>query len=180
MTAAGAIAATTAAINSARRKGIDAVGALVFAEIVAALAIMIFVRDERLLLIRPSIYTAVASIFLFASALSGKPLTYEGARTMAAKGGPARLAAYERTWETSADFRRTHRLVTFGFSLALAADSILRVVIVYTAPIQLSEWLSNVPHLSAMVILILSSALAGRRFSRLVDEQIAAEKAAAK
>lgn len=175
-TAAGAIAALSTAINSIRRKGIDAVGALVFAEILAAIAMMVFVRDERLLLIRPSIYTGLASIFLITSAFSGKPLTYAGARTMAARGGPARLAAYERTWQSSPDFRRTHMLVTLGFGVALAADSVLRVVIVYTAPVQRSEWLSNVPHLTAMAIMIVSSALAGRRFSRLVDEQIAAEK----
>jgi hypothetical protein len=176
MTAAGAISALSAGISSIRRKGLDAVGALVFAEILVAIAIMILVREERLLLIRPSIYTAVASVFLLVSAFSGKPLSYAGARTMAARGGAARIAAYERTWQTSADFRRTHFWVTLGFGVALAVDSLLRVVIVYQAPIRRSEWLSNVPHLAAMVLMISTSALAGRRFSRLVDEQIAAEK----
>jgi hypothetical protein len=177
MTAAGSIAALAAAINSLRRKGIDAIGLFVFAEIAAGIAIMVFMRDSRLLLIRPSIYTAVASIFLTASALSGRPLTYPGARTMAARGGAARLAAYEQTWQTSPEFRRTHVLVTLGFGLCLAVDSVLRVIIVYHAPLERAAWLSNVPHTTALILMFITSALAGRRFSRLVDEQVAAERA---
>lgn len=175
MTVAGGIAALSAAINSFRRRGLDAVGLLVFTEILAAIAIMVFVRDARLLLIRPSIYTAVAAVFLIASACSGRPLTYAGARTMAARDGEARRAAFERTWQSSPDFRRTHFMVTLGFGLCLTVDSVLRVIIVYHAPLERSAWLSNVPHLTAMILMFITSALAGRRFSRLVDEQIASE-----
>jgi len=175
MTAAGIIAALSAATNSIRRKGLDPVGLLVLAEIVTAIALMFFMRDSRLLLIRPSLYTAVASVFMIASALSGRPLTYAGARIMAARGGEARLVAYERTWQTSTEFRRTHFWVTLGFGLCLAVDSVLRVIIVYSAPLERAAWLSNVPHMTALILFFITSALAGRRFSRLVDEQVAAQ-----
>lgn len=177
MTAAGMIAALTAAINSFRRKGIDAVGLLILAEIAAMIATMVFMRDSRLPMARPSIYTAVASIFMIVSAFSGRPLTYAGARVMAARGGDARLVAYERTWQTSPEFRRTHFWVTLAFGLCFAADSMLRVIIVYCAPLERAAWLSNVPHITALILIFITSALAGRRFSRLVDEQIAAESA---
>jgi hypothetical protein len=177
MTAAGMIAALTAAINSFRRKGIDAVGLLILAEIAAMIATMVFMRDSRLAMVRPSIYVAVASIFMIVSAFSGRPLTYAGARVMAARGGDARLVAYERTWQTSPEFRRTHFWVTLAFGLCLAADSMLRVIIVYCAPLERAAWLSNVPHMTALILMLITSALAGRRFSRLVDEQIAAESA---
>ncbi len=91
---------------------------------------------------------------------------------MAASGGPARLAAFERTGDKSAEFRPTHRRLTIGFGVALAADSILRIVIVYGTPVDRSAWLSNVPHVTAMVLMIGISALAGRKSSRLVDEQM--------
>ena len=177
MTAAGIIAALSAAINSMQRKGIDAVGLFVLAEIATAIAVTVLMRDSRLLLIRPSIYTAVASFFLIASALSGRPLTYAGARTMAARGGEARLAAYERTWHSSVEFRRTHFWVTLGFGLCLAVDSVLRVIIVYGTPVERAAWLSNVPHMAALVLFFITSALSGRRFSRLVDEQVALQNA---
>ncbi len=170
LTIAGVVSASSTLINTVKRKGLDAVGMLVLLEIAASLAIVLFVRDQRLMLIRPSIYTAVASVYLMYSAIFSQPLTYAGSRHMAAQGGPARLAAFERTWEKSAEFRRTHRFVTFGFGVGLAVDSVLRVIIVYHAPLTRSAWLSNVPHLTAMMLFIGISALAGRRFSRLVDQ----------
>ena len=176
MTVAGIIAAGSTAINSIRRKGLDTLGLLVLAEIVTAIALMVFVRDSRLLLIRPSIYTAVVSVFMIASAFSGQPLTYAGARIMAARKGEARLAAFERTWQSSIEFRRTHFWVTLGFGLCFAVDSALRVIIVYSVPPERAMWLSNVPHVTALILFFISSALAGRRFSRLVEEQIAAEQ----
>jgi hypothetical protein len=59
--------------------------------------------------------------------------------------------------------------VTFGFGLALVADSVLRVVIVYCYPVERSAWLSNVPHVVAIILIIAASALAGRTFKRLVE-----------
>jgi len=169
-TIAGVVSACSTLVNTVRKRGIDSVGLLVLFEIVASIAIFLFVRDPRLMLVRPSVYTAVASVYLIYSALFSQPLTYAGSRQIAAQGGPARLAAFKRAWEQSAEFRRTHRLLTFGFGVGLGIDSILRVIIVYHAPVARSAWLSNVPHLSAMVLFIISSALAGRRFSRLVDQ----------
>ncbi len=172
MTIAGVVAGLSAGINTLRRGKLDAVGALVLAEITVSLLLMIFVRDQRLMLIRPSFYTAMAAVFLVSSAFVGHPLTFTGSRQMAAAGGPARLAAFERTWEKSAEFRQTHRRLSFCFGVALALDSILRIVIVYRAPLERSAWLSNVPHVTAIVLMVICSAIAGRKFGRLVDEQM--------
>ncbi len=172
LTAAGLAAAANTVFNTVKKRGLDALGLLVVLELVVSVAIIVFVRDQRLLLARPSFYTAAAAVYLAFSAIVGRPLTYAGSRHLAAQGGPARIAAYERAWKNSAAFRRTHTAVTIGFSVAFAIDSVLRVVIVYTAPAARAAWLSNVPHVVATVVLIGVSALAGRRFSRLVDEQM--------
>jgi hypothetical protein len=172
LTAGGVMAAGSTAVNTIRKKGLDAIGGLVVVEIVASILMQVLLRDPRLLLIRPSFYTGLAAIYLMISAFGPKPLSYVGSRPMAAAGGPKRVAAFERAWERSAEFRRTHRAVTFGIGTALAADSILRVVVVYSFPLERSAWLSNVPHLTAVVLIILVSAMAGRRFARLVDEQM--------
>ncbi len=174
LTAGGCVAAVTTTVNTIRRKGLDALGGLVVAEIGVSIALMVFVRDARLMLIRPSFYTGIAAVYLMISAIAGKPLSYAGSRPMAAKGGPERLAAYERAWERSALFRRTHRMISFGFGVGLALDSILRVIIVYSYSIDRAAWLSNVPHTVAIVLMVALSAMGGRRFSRLVDEQMPA------
>jgi len=172
MTAAGAAAGVSTAINTYRRRGIDRVGLLVVLELAAAITIMVFVHDERLMLIRPSIYTAIAAVYLIISGIVGRPLTYAGSRVMAARGGPERIAAFERTWDKSPAFRHTHIAVTIAFGICLAIDSILRVIIVYHFPVDRAACLSNVPHMTAIALMIVTSALAGRRFSRLVDEQM--------
>jgi hypothetical protein len=170
LTAGGLVAGTSTAINTVRRRGLDAVGTLVVLEIGVSLGLTLLVHDERLILVRPSFYTLVAAVYLIYTAAIGKPLTFEAARPIATKGDPSRNASYDRAWATSAEFRRTHAMVTTGFGIALIADSILRVVIVYTtASIDRSMWLSNVPHTVAMVLFFIVSAMAGRRFKRLAE-----------
>lgn len=171
MTAAGLVATLSTAVNSLRRKRLDGVGALVILEIVASVVMLLLVHDPRLLLARPSVYSAIAAGYLGLSAFVGRPLSFSGSQMMVARGDPVRLAAFERTWENSAEFRRTHRAVTFAMGVCLAVDSVLRVVIVYAAPVERAAWLSNVPHLSAIALMVALSALAGRRFRRLVQEQ---------
>jgi hypothetical protein len=172
LTAAGLLSASITVVNSVRRRALDAVGALVLLELIASVVLLVVVHDARLLLVRPSFYTGIAAIYLLISAARGTPLSYAGSRPMAARGGPARLAAYERAWARSAEFRRMHRRGSAGFGVALALDSVLRVLIVYRAPVERAAWLSNVPHTVAIVLMIACSAMAGRRFGRLVDEEM--------
>lgn len=169
LTAAGLVAGTSTAINTVRKRGLDTVGTLVVLEIGVSLALTLLVHDERLILVRPSFYTLVAAVYLLYTAVIGKPLTFEAARPIATKGDPSRNASYDHAWATSAEFRTTHTMVTAGFGVALIADSVLRGVIVYTTPIDRSMWLSNVPHTVAMVLFLITSALAGRRFKRLAE-----------
>src|SRR5262249_48650540 len=76
MFAAGVAAGLSTLINTIRRRGIDRVGLLVVLELAAAIVLKVFVHDERMMLIRPSIYTAIASVYLIISGLAGRPLTY--------------------------------------------------------------------------------------------------------
>jgi hypothetical protein len=172
MTAAGAASCVSTLINTINRKGLDPLGLLVMLELVAAIGILLFVRDARLLLVRPSIYTGIGAVYLMASAVIGRPLSFVGSRPMVAKGGPARLAAHARAWERSPAFRRSHKRVTVGFGVCLAVDSLARVLIVYTSDIERSAWLSKLPHAGAVLLMIGVSALAGRRWSSYVDEQM--------
>jgi hypothetical protein len=168
---AGVLAGATTLVNSVRRRALDPLGTLVLLELLVSVVLLAVTRDTKLLLIRPSLYTGVAAVYLVMSSLSSTPVSYVGTRPMAARGGSERLAAYERAWERSPEFRRTHRMVTAGFGVALAVDSVLRVLIVYRTPVERAAWLSSVPHTVAMVLMVACSALAGRRFSRLVDAE---------
>jgi hypothetical protein len=170
--AGGLIAGASTAVNTIRQKGLDRVGALVILEIAASIAMLLVLKDPRLLLIRPSFYTGIAAAYLIFTVLVGRPISFDGSKPMATQGDPVRLAAIEKVWEQSAEFRRTHKIVTAGFGVALAVDSILRIVIVYRYPLERSMWLSNVPHVAAMILIIATSALAGRRFKKIAEETL--------
>jgi hypothetical protein len=172
LTVAGLVAGAGTMVNSIRRKKLDTIGVLVILELGASIIFLLVLRDSRLLLIRPSLYTGIASIYLAFSVFAGHPLSFDGAKPMAAKGGPRRLAAYERAWKDCAEFRSTHKIVTLGFALAFFVDSILRIIIVYEFPLDRALWISNVPHVVAITLIIAVSALAGRTFQRIVDEQL--------
>lgn len=173
LTAGGGVAAISTTVNTIRRKGLDRVGILVLLELGVSIAVLLGTRDPRLLLVRPSFYTGAAACYLLTTLAGRRPLTFDGAKVMAAQGGPARLAAYERAWDDSAEFRRTHVLVTLAFALVLAVDSVLRVLIVFRTPVTRAAWLSNVPHVVGIVLFVAVSALAGRRFARIVDGEMA-------
>ena len=172
LTAGGCVAGFSTAVNTIRRKGLDRFGVLVLLELALSIVLLLLVRDARLMLIRPSFYTALASVYILGTLLGSRPATFDGARIVAAKGDPAREAVFEQVWEQSEEFRRTHRLMTAGLSFALLADSILRGVIVYRFQLEHSAWLSNVPHLAAVLLFVVASAMAGRRFRRIVHEHV--------
>jgi hypothetical protein len=167
LTVGGLIAAASTAVNTIRRKGLDRIGTLVILEIAISIAMLLLMQNAKFLLIRPSFYTAVAAVYLLYTVFVGRPLSYEGARPMATQGDPARMEAYDKMWDQSAEFRRTHKMVTFGFGLAFMADSILRIIIVYRLPIDRSAWLSNVPHAATILLIVAVSAMTGRRLRRI-------------
>ena len=170
------VAILSTVINTVRRKRLDGVGVLVIVEIAASIALQFVMRDPRLLLIKPSFYSAIGAGYLFITAFYGRPLTYQGVKAMAAKGGPERAAACERAWERSAAFRTAIRVSTIGWGIAFLADAVLRVILVYALPIERAVWLSNLPHLAAIVLLIGFSAFMGRTTKRLVEEQMEVER----
>lgn len=83
-----------------------------------------------------------------------------------------RSAAFARCWERSSQFRRTLRIASFGWGLACLVDAALRVVVVYRFPLDRAAWLSNLPHLTAIALLMGFSALMGRITHRLVENEL--------
>lgn len=163
------IAVVSTAINTIRRRKLDAVGVLVLVEMAISIALLFWLHSPRMLLIRPSFYSGIAAVFLMVSAFTAKPLTLEGSKPFASKGDPVRTVAWERAWKELPQFRLAHRVLTFGLGVATMADAVLRVVVVYRFPIDRAAWLSNLPHIAAIAILLICGALFGRWAAPMVD-----------
>lgn len=167
-----AIVLISMTVNTVRQRRMDRVGILVLVEIVVSIVLLFVWRDPRFLLAKPSLYTAIAGVYLIATSFRGRPLTYDGAFQIGAKGDPVRGAAFARCWERSSQFRRTLRIASFGWGLACLVDAVLRVVVVYRFPLDRAAWLSNLPHLTAIALLMGFSALMGRTTHRLVENEL--------
>jgi len=163
----------TTAVNTIRRKRLDRIGVLVILEMGVSFVLLFVMHEPQLILAKPSFYTAIAGLYLIATSFRGRPLTYEGVKQVGTKGDPLRTAAFERAWEKSAPFRRSLRISAIGWGVALLADAVIRVVIVYRFPLARAAWLSNLPNVAALILLIVFSALMGRTTKEIVDEQVA-------
>lgn len=175
-----AIALVSAGINTFRRAKLDAVGALVLVEMTASIAFLFWFHSPRMVLIRPSFYSGIAAFYLMGSAFTPHPLSLEWSKPMATKGDPVRTVAWETAWQQLPQFRKAHRLLTFGSGVALLMDAVVRVIIVYRFPADRAAWLAQLPHIVAAVIFMAVGALFGRWAGPLVDriqQQLAAAPA---
>lgn len=179
--AAGIAVALIATIaNTVRRGKIDRVGIIVLLEIALSIALLFLLKDRRLILAKPSFYSALAGLYLIATSFRGRPLTYEPVRSIGSDSDPVRAQAFDAAWAESPQFRAALRTSAVGWGLAFLADAILRVVIIYETPLDRAMWLSNVPHFAAILVLVGFSAAMGRVTKRLVDAQVTQMNSAVK
>ncbi|WP_329062901.1 hypothetical protein [Amycolatopsis sp. NBC_01480] len=76
------------------------------------------------------------------------------------------MAAYERCWDTSAQFRGAIRSVTVVWGVGFLVDAVLRAVIVYRFPpeqVMDSLLLSQAPLLAVLVLVLVYTRLRMRR-----------------
>jgi hypothetical protein len=167
------IAFATTVFNTIRRKKLDPVGVIVLLEMALSVALFFLLKDRRLILAKPSFYSALAALYIVAMSLHGRPPNYEPIRSIGSDGDPRRAAAFDAAWSESPKFRAALRTAAIGWGIAFLADAILRVVIIYKTPLDRAVWLSNVPHVVAVAILVGFSAGMGRINGRIVDAQFA-------
>ena len=171
--ASAAIALVVTIVNTIRRKKLDAIGILVIIEIVMSITLFLWLKDRRLILAKPSFYSGVAAIYLIVMAFRPKPMNYDTIRNLGSDGDPRRAAAIDSAWEENPKFRTAVRTAEVGWGLAFLADSILRVIIIFNTEPDRAVWLSNIPHIAAIAIIIAFSAAMGKINGRLVDAQFA-------
>jgi intracellular septation protein A len=171
-----AVAFVTTAVNTIRRGRIDRVGIIVLLEIALSIALLFLLHDRRLILAKPSFYSALIGVYIIATTFGAHPINYEAIRSIGSDGDPFRARAFDACWTESSKFRAALRTSAIGWGLAFLADAILRVIIVYRFPFDRAAWVSNVPHFGAILVLIGFSAAMGRVTKRLVDDQVAQMK----
>jgi hypothetical protein len=169
LTVAGSATGVLTLVNSIRRRRLDALGLLVFAEIALAVTLTLTLDDPRLILLRPAFYLAVGGVVAVVTCFTGRPLTYTGATPMATKGDPVRAVAYDRAWHTSAELRRVHRQLTAFIGVAMIGYAVVRVVLTYELPLSSALIVEEIPGIVLIAVILLAIRLRVPGLRRIVD-----------
>ncbi|WP_405165802.1 hypothetical protein OG203_12365 [Nocardia sp. NBC_01499] len=156
---------------------IDRFAVLVVAEVAVGVVVTSISGDARFVLARSSLYIAVAGILMLATTWTDHPLMRDALKPVAAKGDPLRAEGFDRTWLKSARFRASYRFITATLGLALLADAVLRVVVIYSySPDEAgkSSLLSGLPLIGLVGLwLVVNRTFVVPRARRLLDLEMA-------
>ena len=143
-------------VTLARRRRVDGFALLVILEVAAGIAVGLVSGDARFILARSSVYVALAGIFALMSCFGPRPFMMTLSKPMAVAGDPDREEAFERAAAYSPRFRRIETYMTAGLGVALLAEAILRVTIVYAYPPSQAGTASAVSQVPAIALLVLA------------------------
>jgi hypothetical protein len=133
--AAGAVfPAAFIAVNFARRRRLDGFGLLILGTIAAGVVLSLISGSPRFALVKESLVTGAFGLAMLGSLLGPRPLMFYFGRKFATDGSPAGLEAWGSYWHRSATFRRSNRVMTVVWGVALVVEAAIRVVAAYTLP----------------------------------------------
>jgi hypothetical protein len=150
LTISGIGTALAAVTNTIRRGKTDRFGTLVILEIALSLVLLFITRDPKIILMKPSFYTALAGIYLLYTCAVGRAFAFELVRPFATRGDPGREHTFERAWADSAGFRRQLRLITAVWGVLWIIESIARIVVVARSSIPEGVFIGQLPAVIAI------------------------------
>lgn len=168
LTVAGGVTAIWTLANTVRRGRLDRLGTLVVLEIALSVALFFVTRDPRVVLLKPSFYTALAGGFLLLTCVRGVPLTVQTSRPFALGNDPGSGPAYDAA-STDPDFLRVHRQITSVWAVLWLAESVARAIVVLHTGIAVGIWASQIPGIVAILGGILYTRVRVPALRRLVN-----------
>lgn len=172
---AGAPAAAWVAIQWARLRRIDPIGAITLFGFLAGIAASALLGGSAFVLkVRDSAFTCLFGLLCLQSLTWSRPLMFFIGRALSAGDDPAKLKAYDELWEMPTG-ARTFRVITWVWGSGMIAEAALRVVLALLLPT--GPFLAASPVLVGVVIggLFGFTVWFSRRARRLGEASFAAE-----
>ncbi|MFI5696520.1 VC0807 family protein [Kribbella sp. NPDC051586] len=145
--AAGVAALLRVAFVAAVHRRLDAIAAVVGGTFALLLTISLLTNDPRILLAKESVLSGAAGLLLVGSCVLGRPLVFTLARKV------TKAPDWDDRWRTDPSFRKHFTLMTALFGTVLLIDAIVRLVLVYSLPLDTMANLSPVLHVGALGLL---------------------------
>ncbi|MDH6623941.1 hypothetical protein M2271_001733 [Streptomyces sp. LBL] len=157
----------------AKDRTVNGLAALILFVNVAGVLLAFVAGDPRLMLAKDSGVSSVVGIGILASVVMGKPVMTAGMKPWLVKGDERREAAWVRLQGGSAAFRRCERVFSVVWGVVLLGECVVRVVGVYTLPVDTMVWLGNVIMVVAMALgFLVSGALGAGPMAAMLEAEL--------
>jgi hypothetical protein len=135
-----------------RHRRLETMAVFTLSVVVVGTLLSLITGSPRVLMIRDSWLTAAVGLWMLGTLLTRRPFIMAASRGIViAKVGEAGLADWEASWDTDPTFRHHLRLVTTVWGAGLLLDAVLRVVLVYTIPLDAFPLISTLLLLALLV-----------------------------
>ncbi|MDQ7803491.1 VC0807 family protein [Amycolatopsis sp. A133] len=155
--AASAVPALGFAVELVLHRRVDGLAVFMVCLFGVGIAMALISGDARFVLARESAFTGFVGCAFIGSIFVGRPLINVFGRKFAESGGIPEMDAptWDKFWTESAEFRKGMNFMTAVWGVALILESILRVIVVYTIPVDASVFVSPALYVVTFGLLVL-------------------------
>ncbi|GAB2695628.1 VC0807 family protein [Nocardia thraciensis] len=143
------------------QRRIDGLAAFAFCLNALGLALALLGGDDRMMLIKEPVTSAVISVLLLASCVVGRPALFGMAQRLHAP-GRNRDQLWNTLWHSDSEVRQAFRRSTAVWATGLAVDAVVRLLLIFALPVSVAVGLMN-PVQWAIIGLLVLYTLRGRR-----------------
>ncbi|MEU8975406.1 VC0807 family protein [Streptomyces monashensis] len=166
-----------ALLTVVRERRVGMLGILVLSMVALGAALSAVTGSPRFMFAKDGWMTGVVGLVFLGTLLRGQPVIL---RLLSSVARGDRRAGLEHNWRTSPTFRRLMRLLTAVWGVGLLLDSVVRVALAYTLPIDSVMLVTTLQYVALFVGLEIFSRRYGRAPSRIaaIRDEAAATAAA--
>ncbi|MFF9047215.1 VC0807 family protein [Streptomyces parvulus] len=143
------------------RRDVNALPLLVLLANLVGLLLSFETGDARLMLVKDSAVGSMVGFVLLGSVLVGRPMMTGTLKPWLVKGDAVREAAWGRLRRESREFRRAELLFSGVWGAAFVGECALRIVGVYSFPVDTMVWLGTVVMIVTMLVAFVVSGAIG-------------------
>jgi intracellular septation protein A len=146
-----------------RDRRLDGFAVLMGATFGIGLVLTLITGDPRIALAKDSVMTGVIGVAFLGSCVVGRPLMFAMARRVLPE---ARQAEADDRWRNDPGYRRRLVVLSLIWGVILLAEALVRIVLVYTLPVDVMVGLSHGLQFAAVGLAVLCSVVYARQVRR--------------
>jgi hypothetical protein len=133
-------------VTLVRERKLDSAGFFMTVVMLASAGLSVISGSTRLLLAKDALLMVAVGGWFLVTVRGSQPLVLRFSRPLLEGRIGAREESWDDLWARSPDFRRLWRVCTVAWGVGSLVDAVVRVVIVYTLPIDLAVGLGGVQY----------------------------------